>query len=198
MGYPKEKIFKVDDLVTHLSYGPGKIVQDVSNQYTNAYEVQFKHGIKRTCSEGLLVSRPSDSILGNVCEGFGNANGMDGGCHYCREDNEILFEACYKETSVSMKKRRINSMSSIDRVKEDLNKFHEMLEEGYDHYNMSEFAERAYSIAAEMTLKYHEIVEAAKTFVQANQGSNSQYHEIKEAFERLKKSINNERSASND
>jgi len=33
----------------------------------------------------------------SLCPRFGQLDGMNGLCHYCRESNESLFDACWKE-----------------------------------------------------------------------------------------------------
>jgi len=37
------------------------------------------------------------------CSQFGNMDGMNGSCHYCKEDNQELFQACWNDKSKDIK-----------------------------------------------------------------------------------------------
>jgi hypothetical protein len=61
------------------------------------------------------------------CIQFGNMDGMNGSCHYCKEDRPELFQACWDENSKNYKpklpKDKIveNNTSTYTLIDEDIN-----------------------------------------------------------------------------
>jgi len=74
-------------------------IQKYDGDFTElkGYSLVFSDGIGLYCKLKDLV------FVEDECSQFGNIDGMNGSCHYCKEDNQELFQACWDDKSKDIK-----------------------------------------------------------------------------------------------